>query len=103
MLVMAAAVGTVVPMYMVPMRLMASRTLESQPARRRNSRLAGTIRRVVSAASGTARAASIARFTLTSRARSRRHAVVVVTYAGFGTAFALIQVIASGLRSGIKT
>ncbi len=101
--VMLAVVGSVIPMYLLPAHLMARRTLESQPARRRNGLLAETVRRAVSAAAGTARAASIARFALTSLARSRRHAVVVVTYAGFGTALALIQVIASGLRTGIET
>jgi hypothetical protein len=82
---------------------MARRTLEAQPGRRRDGVVAGGIRRAVSLAAGTPRAASVARFALVTLLRSRRHALVVVTYAGVGLAIALIQVIASGLRGGIRT
>lgn len=98
---MAGALLVVVPLYLLPARLMARRALESQPGGGRRPWAGQIISWSASALARTLPGASIARFALMSLTRSRRHVLVVVSYLGVGIAFAMVQVLASGLRGGI--
>ncbi len=99
--VLTGALLVVVPLYLVPARVMARRALESRSLR--GSRVWGghVILRAAGVFTGTSAGASIARFSLLSLSRSRRHVLVVVSYMGVGAALAMVQVLASGLRGGV--
>lgn len=99
--ILAAVLAAVVPLYVWPAPMMARRALESQPGGRRQAWVTSAVRRTAAGLAGPPPGGSIARFALISLARSRRHALLVVSYAGVGVAFAMVQVIASGLRGGV--
>jgi len=101
-IVLAGTLIALVPLYLLPSRLMARRALESQPGGGRRVWYTTVVRPTLSLMSGTAPGLSVAMFALTSLVRSRRHMLVVVSYVGIGVAFALVQVIAAGLRGGLQ-
>jgi hypothetical protein len=90
----------VIPAYLAPARLMARRALESQASiggRRRMlhpQRLVGVLAR-------TPVIRSIAAFAVMSLARSRRHLLIVVSYAALGIAIGSISILAARIRGGL--
>jgi hypothetical protein len=102
LVVLASTLTAIVPLYLLPSRLMARRALESPPDSGRRVWYAAAVRQALAILSGSAPGLSVAVFSLVSLVRSRRHMLVAVTYVGVGVALALVQVIASGLRGGIR-
>ena len=96
---LAGAFVIVVPLYLVPARIMARRALESQ-AQLRPGVVAGMLRAAARLAPDAASRA-VAEFAITSLSRNRRHLLLVVSYAGVGAAIAAIGVIAARLRVGL--
>ena len=99
LLVFLAAVVAVVPAYLLPARLMARRALESQ-ARDRQGRV-GTLLRLAGRLAPAGPSRAISEFAITTLFRSRRHLLIVVSYAGAGLAIAAVSVIAARIRVGL--
>ena len=89
----------VISVYLLPGGLMARRALESQPGERAGWPTRAL--RMTTLPLRDARSRAVAQFALTSIARSRRHVLVVATYAGFGIAIAAIALVAARLRVGL--
>jgi hypothetical protein len=98
-LFLLGAAALVVPIYTLAAPVMARRALESQSRQR-----PGPLARVVRSAGHLAlhpATRAVAAFTITTLWRSRRHLLIVVSYAGAGVAIAAIGVIAARLRAGL--
>jgi hypothetical protein len=98
-MLLAGASALVVPIYLLPARIMARRALESQ-SRPRRGPLARLLRMTGRLAPDSIRRA-VAEFAITSLARNRRHLLIVVSYAGVGIAIAAISLVAARLRVGL--
>jgi hypothetical protein len=96
---LAGAIAIVLPLYLLPARIMARRALESQ-AHQRPGVLSGLLR-AAARATPDAAGRAVAEFAITSLSRNRRHLLLVVSYAGVGAAIAAIGVVAARLRVGL--
>jgi hypothetical protein len=97
--VLVGGCSAVVPIYLLPARIMARRALESQSRQRPGP--VSTALRALGRLSPRPASRAIAEFAITSLGRNRRHVLIVVSYAGVGIAIAAIAIIAARIRIGL--
>ena len=96
----AAAMGLVIPVYLLPAAVLARRTLETQ-----RSQHAGIISSLARSAAVALPSSAIVRailvFIVASLLRSRRHRLIVTAYAGVAIAIGTMSILAGSIRGTI--
>jgi hypothetical protein len=93
----AASLLIVLPVYVMPARMLGRRTLEMLPHQRASA--ATSIARVIAPISSSAASVrSVLVFAILGVARSRRHMLMLATHLGFAIAIGMVDVLVAGYR-----